>query len=162
VPALWLGWHQNLQALTSWFQAMIVPYVLGGVVTPEHNNQSLPGLIARLLTHAPSFASYIGSDYVPLRYQNIADIGPAGAKWLVKGCMGLFVLVVIWKCRAPIRAVGKSDGDVRRGWPLAAEYGLIVLGMLLFSERTWKHHCVTLLLPFAVLCYGVAVLPLAS
>jgi hypothetical protein len=25
--------------------------------------------------------------------------------------------------------------------------------MLLFSERTWKHHCVTLVLPFAVLSY---------
>jgi alpha-1,2-mannosyltransferase len=162
VPALWLGWQQNLQALTSWFQAMIVPYVLGGVVTPEHNNQSLPGLIARLLTDAPSFASYIGSDYVPLRYQNIADIGPAGAKWLVKSCMGLFALLVIWTCRAPIRAAGKPEGEVRRGWPLAAEYGLIVVGMLLFSERTWKHHCVTLLLPFAVLCYGIAVLPLSS
>lgn len=38
-------------------------------------------------------------------------------------------------------------------WPLAAEFSLIVLGMLLFSERTWKHHCVTLLLPFAVIIY---------
>ena len=25
--------------------------------------------------------------------------------------------------------------------------------MLLFSERSWKHHYVTLALPFAVLCY---------
>jgi hypothetical protein len=29
--------------------------------------------------------------------------------------------------------------------------------MLLFSERTWKHHCVTLVLPFAVILYYVAV-----
>ena len=28
--------------------------------------------------------------------------------------------------------------------------------MLLFSERTWKHHCVTLLLPFAVVVYYLA------
>lgn len=28
--------------------------------------------------------------------------------------------------------------------------------MLLFSERTWKHHCVTLVLPFAVLSYFLA------
>ncbi len=33
---------------------------------------------------------------------------------------------------------------------------MIVLGMLLFSERTWKHHCVTLMLPFGVLCYYLA------
>jgi hypothetical protein len=30
---------------------------------------------------------------------------------------------------------------------------VIILGMLLFCERTWKHHCVTLLLPFAVITY---------
>ena len=28
--------------------------------------------------------------------------------------------------------------------------------MLLFSERTWKHHCVTLILPFGVLTYYLA------
>jgi hypothetical protein len=28
--------------------------------------------------------------------------------------------------------------------------------MLLFSERTWKHHCVTLMLPFTVLVYYYA------
>src|SRR5262249_51173142 len=28
--------------------------------------------------------------------------------------------------------------------------------MLLFSERTWKHHCVTLILPFAVMTYYLA------
>src|SRR5438876_10301938 len=28
--------------------------------------------------------------------------------------------------------------------------------MLLFSERTWKHHCVTLVLPFAVIAYYLA------
>ena len=29
--------------------------------------------------------------------------------------------------------------------------------MLIFSERTWKHHCVTLALPFAVLTYFLGV-----
>ena len=33
--------------------------------------------------------------------------------------------------------------------------------MLLFSERTWKHHSVTLMLPFAVLVYAVVVQPLS-
>jgi hypothetical protein len=36
---------------------------------------------------------------------------------------------------------------------LSAEFGLVLVGMLLFSERTWKHHCVMLVVPFAVLCY---------
>ena len=158
VPALLLGWQHNLQALTSWFEVMILPFVVGGVVTPEHNNQSLPGLIARLLTVAPSFSTYIGDVYVPLRYDNITDIGAAGAKWLVKGFMALFALLVVWRCRAPIQVQGQSTVEVRQNWRLAAEYALIVVGMLVFSERTWKHHCVTLLLPFAVLCYGFSAL----
>jgi hypothetical protein len=33
---------------------------------------------------------------------------------------------------------------------------------LIFSERTWKHHCVTLMLPFAVLTYVLATQPLSK
>ena len=46
-----------------------------------------------------------------------------------------------------------------QAWRLAAEFSLVIIGMLLFSERTWKHHCVTLLLPFAVLAYYLASVP---
>ena len=91
VPAVFLGWDQNLQALKSWIEVMILPFLVGGLVTPEHNNQSLPGLVARLLTAAPSFSTYIGDIYAPIRYDNFADIGPAAAKWLVKGFMAAFV-----------------------------------------------------------------------
>jgi hypothetical protein len=156
IPSLVLGWELNWRSLMSWIDVMILPFVTGGFVTPEHNNQSLPGLIARLLTVAPSYSTYIGGEYFPMRYDNIADIGPHAAGLLVKGFMALFALMVIWTCRAPIAEPGRPVRDVRRGWRLTAEYSLICLGMLLFSERTWKHHCVTLLLPFAVLCYGLA------
>src|SRR5581483_11535472 len=77
-----------------------------------------------------------------------AALDPAAVKWLVKGCMAAFVGLVVWVCRTP--------APPRAGWRMAAEWSLIVLGMLLFSERTWKHHCVTLLLPFAVLSYRLA------
>jgi len=163
VPAAFLGWEQNLQSLKSWIEVMILPFVVGGYVTPEHNNQSLPGLIARLFTNAPSFSTYIGDTYVPVRYDNLTDIGTHRAKWLVKGFVALFALLVIWKCRTPIRPslalranMADDSPKRKRGSRLAAEYALICVGMLLFSERTWKHHCVTLLLPFAVLCYGLA------
>ena len=49
----------------------------------------------------------------------------------------------------PARSLERS----RTGWRLTAEYSLVLVGMLLFSERTWKHHCVTLLLPFTVIVY---------
>jgi alpha-1,2-mannosyltransferase len=148
VPGLFLGWEQNARQLQSWTQVMVVPYVVKGVVTSEHNNQSLPGLVYRLTTHSPSFSTYVNDVYTPLLYHNVLDLDPAVARWLVKGCMGLFALLVVGTCRTPTAP--------RAGWRLAAEFSLVVLGMLLFSERTWKHHCVTLVLPFAVLSYCLA------
>jgi hypothetical protein len=148
VPALRLGFAENQQQLVNWYREMVYPFVVEGKVTSEHENQSLPGVVYRLTTASPSFSTYVHDVYTPTEYDNFLSLDRGGARWLLKGCMAAFALLVVWTCRAPT--------DTRQGWRLAAEYSLVVLGMLLFSERTWKHHCVTLLLPFAVLCYYVA------
>jgi hypothetical protein len=145
VPSLRLGFAENQRQLVSWYKEMVRPFVVEGKVTSDHPNQSLPGLLYRLTTASPSFSTYVDNVYTPTEYDNFLSLDPAQARWLVKGCMALFALAVVCTCRTPT--------ETRQGWRLAAEYSLIVVGMLLFSERTWKHHCVTLLLPFAVLCY---------
>jgi hypothetical protein len=146
VPALFVGWDNNQRQLASWYAGMVRPFVIESKVTSEHHNQSLPGLVARLATHSPSFSTYDEANrYVPTRYDNLIDLGEGPSRWLVKGCMGLFALLAAWACRTP--------SGVRGGWRPAAEFGVVMLGMLLFSERTWKHHCVTLVVPFAVVCY---------
>jgi alpha-1,2-mannosyltransferase len=148
VPSCFLGWEKNQELLTSWTRHMIVPYLIGGEVTSSHENQSLPGVAQRLLTHSPSFVDYDPEPphaQRPQRYDNLLDLPAAAPGWLVKAAELLFVGLVVWRCRKPLVS--------RAGWRLAAEFSMIVLGMLLFSERTWKHHCVTLMLPFAVLCY---------
>jgi len=150
------GTKQNWAALTAWYEGMIVPYVVRGEVTPEKENQSLPGVLTRLLTHAPSFSGWVDGVYTPLAYHNVADLEPQTVKRIVQACQLLFLLLMVLVCRAPIKSADVPANGVRRGWRLAAEYSLILVAMLLFSERTWKHHCVTLLLPFAVLCYGLA------
>jgi hypothetical protein len=142
VPGCFLGLGRNLDLLGSWTDRMVIPYVVTGTVTSEHANQSLPGLAFRLTTRSPSFLDEHGA---PLLYHNVATLDPRLVGWFLKGCMVAFAGVVVWACRTPIRE--------RRGWRLAAEFSLVVLGMLLFSERTWKHHCVTLLLPFGVFAY---------
>lgn len=150
VPGLFLGLERNTQLLGSWTRQMIAPYLVRGeVFYSEHNNQSLPGLAMRLATHSPSFSEYIDKRvYSPTEYHNLIDLDPGVVRWFVKACMAGFALLVIWACRTPTVP--------RPSWRLAAEFSLVVLGMLLFSERTWKHHCVTLLLPFAVLTYYLA------
>jgi hypothetical protein len=146
VPALYLGSTRNLELLESWVKQMVTPYLVEGNVTSEHQNQSLPGVVFRLCTHSPSFEE----KGEPLQYDNLLDVDVTYAKWFVKGCMALFAGLIVWSCRTPTMPRG--------GWRLAAEFSLVVLGMLLFSERTWKHHCVTLLLPFTVIAYYLAVM----
>jgi hypothetical protein len=148
VPGCVLGMRNNAALLGSWYQVMIKPFVVDGVVTTEHINQSIPGLVYRLGTHSPSSLKYVENLPVPVEYHNLLDLTCDQARWLVKGFMALFAGLVVWTCRTPTLR--------RHGWRLPAEFSLIVLGMLLFSERTWKHHCVTLLLPFAVIAYYLA------
>jgi hypothetical protein len=149
VPDFLLGHDYNQRLVVSWYRDMVHPFVALGQVTSEHNNQSLPGLVARLATHSPSFSTYVNDVYTPTHYHNLLNLDPRYAHWIAKGCMGLFVLLVVGTCRTPAAAG-------RVGWRLAAEFGVVLIGMLLFSERTWKHHCVTLIVPFAVLCYYLA------
>jgi hypothetical protein len=159
VPDLFLGHTYNQQLLVSWYKEMVQPFVVEGIVTSEHHNQSLPGLVTRLATHSPSFSTYVGNQYTPTHYDNLLNLDPEVARWLVKGCMALFALLVAWACRTPITDPSRSSTprSNREGYQLAAEFGIVLLGMLLFSERTWKHHYVTLVVPFAVLCYYLAV-----
>ena len=46
--------------------------------------------------------------YTPTEYDNLLDLSQAQARWLVKGVMALFALVVVWRCRTPTqpRATG--------------------------------------------------------
>jgi hypothetical protein len=151
VPGALLGQSQNAKDLGSWLKVMVVPYVRDGVVVSEHNNQSLPGLVYRLTTENPSFSIYAGLQKVPLEYRNLLSLSPSSVGWLIKGCMLAFVVLVVCVCRTATRP--------RHGWRLAAEFSVVLLGMLLFSERTWKQHCVPLMLPFAVILYYLSTHP---
>jgi hypothetical protein len=146
LPSLPFGPDHNSRLLHSWVDEMILPHTVGGEVTTEHINQSLPGLIYRLATDSPSF--YDDRDR-PIDQHNWWSLPRPAARALVVASGLLFGVLVLATCRTPTHR--------RDDWRLAAEYSLVILGMLLFSERTWKHHCVTLVLPYAVLCYYLAV-----
>lgn len=156
VPALYLGWDENQRNLVSWYKEMVHPFLIEGKVTSEHPNQSIPGLIFRLLTHNPSFVVYPNGIFTPAEYHNILALDPTVAKRLVQMCMLAFAGVVVWCCRNPL---AKSAEGAETNRYLAAEFGLICIGMLLFSERTWKHHAVTLALPWAVWAAALATAP---
>lgn len=161
VPGAALGWNRNVELLGSWFDTMVKPFVVEGKVTSEHANQSIPGLTFRLLTAEPSFLDYDDDDKpVASDYHNVASLAPGQAQWIVKGLMGLFAVAIVALCRWPTHRAGVP----RAGPLLMAEFALVLLGMLLFSERTWKHHATTLIVPFVVLAWAAtaAELPLRT
>jgi alpha-1,2-mannosyltransferase len=149
VPALTFGWDRNIELFESWYSLMVKPALVDNRVTSEHPNQSIPGVVFRLFTHSPSFIVYPDNIPTPAAFHNVMDIGTDAARWTVKACLATFALMIVILCRSP-----RTE---RQGLRFAAECSLIVLGMLLFSERTWKHHAVTLLLPLAVLARWASV-----
>jgi alpha-1,2-mannosyltransferase len=149
MPSVVLGFEENQRNLISWYREMVHPFVVEGKVTSEHSNQSLPGVVFRLLTESPSFVEYPGGIFTPAEYHNILDLPPRVAKLITQAAMAAFGLLILWTC-AP--AANRDAGVRAESWPrLAAEWSLVLIGMLLLSERTWKHHAVTLALPWAVI-----------
>ena len=147
IPAIAFGWSNNLDYLQSWHRQMVAPYA-AGVVSSEHKNQSLPGLLHRMLCDEASFSEYLGDQKIVLETHNVASLDRHIVQGIVVGCMAVFALLAMGFCRA--------SSDQRSRLQLAAEFSVVVLGMLLCCERTWKHHCVTLLLPFAVTAYSLS------
>ncbi len=144
VPGAYFGWQHNWECLNSWVDGMVKPFVVKNEVTSEHQSQSLPSILERLLRHRPS----IVHPNLTEEYHYVAELSSETLGYIVKGCMALFCVVVMWRFRAP-----RND---RTDWRWMAEFGAVVLGMLIFSERTWKHHAVTLLIPFAVVAFQIS------
>jgi hypothetical protein len=149
VPSLILGPRFNWECLSMWWHRMINPFLAKGEGSPQEVNQSMVGVLTRLLTE-----SKIGSD----RYDVHIDLNLLAwprplvgmlIKALSVGLLGLLALL----CRT--KAARRDDPR------LLGEFSLIVLTMLFISERSWKHHYVTLLLPYTYLTYRATLAPLS-
>lgn len=140
-PSLIIGPTFNAQCLSMWFHRILSPYVNGDVVSPTEINQSLVGVLSRLLTAPPVIVE-------PTRYAPRYDVNfvawntPRVVSGIKIFSAGVVALLAIF-CRT--KTTKRTDPR------LFGEFALVVLTMLFVSERSWKHHYVTLLLPFAYL-----------
>jgi len=148
VPDLVIGPRFNHECLASWSRRMISPFLFKGESSPQEINQSMVGVLTRLLTEQKT-----GTGRYDVRLDlNLASLPPAVVGRLVKGvALGLVALLVVF-CRT--KAVRRDDPR------LLGEFSLVVLTMLFVSERSWKHHFVTVLLPYTYLAYRAGVAPL--
>lgn len=150
VPSAVIGPGFNGVCLATWWHRMLSPFLEKGVISQQEINQSMVGVVTRLLSDAPTGA---GRYDVHLDV-NLASWPPRLVGLLVKGLSVGLVGMLAWLCRT------KTD---RRDDPrLFGEFALVVLTMLFVSERSWKHHYVTLLLPYTYLMYRVGVAPVAT
>jgi hypothetical protein len=143
VPSVFLGPQFNWECLAMWWHRMIGPFVAKGEGSPQEVNQSMVGVLTRLLTDAKlgpgRYDAHLDVNLVSLPRPIVGHL----LKGLSFGLVGLLALL----CRT--RANWRDDPR------LLGEFALIVLTMLFISERSWKHHYVTLLLPYTYLTYRV-------
>jgi hypothetical protein len=145
VPAAVLGPAFNGQCLAMWWHRILSPYVTGDVMSVQEVNQSMIGVLSRLLTQPKE------GRYERLLHLNVAAWAPSTVATLAKGLSVAILGLMLGVCRT--RTARRDDPR------LLGEFALVVLTMLIVSERSWKHHFVTLLLPYAYLVYRAGVLP---
>jgi hypothetical protein len=142
VPSLVLGVQFNGVCLGSWFHRMLRPFVVNNHIGDDIINQSMGGVLMRFFTEQPE--GPVGR-YIPMAGLELAALDPVLVARVVKVLSILVVVGLGFLCRT--RATRRDDPR------LLGEFSLVVLVMLIVSERSWKHHFVTLLLPYTYLCY---------
>src|SRR5690606_1019677 len=76
-----------------------------------------------------------------------AHLSPVAARWILRAIQVAMLAVMAWAIGW--RRLGREDG--RRG----LHYGMICAALLLFSQRTWDHHAVHLLVAHFAVAYAV-------
>ncbi len=139
IPSLVIGPQFNGECLGMWWHRMIVPYVAKGATSSQEINQSFAGFLDRMLIeHVPSQKTYgVKHDL------NVASLSPAHVRFLIKAIIVGLLALLATLCR--------TKTTDRRDPRLLGEFALVVLTMLFVSERSWKHHYVTVLLPITYL-----------
>jgi hypothetical protein len=115
------------------------------------DNQSLYSVIVRLLD---------AGGWIDLHPMPAPDALVAGSDVMAKPpsaallrpMVSLPILATLALC---CRAKTASRHDMR----LLLEFSLVLLAMLLLSERTWKHHATTLILVYLSVWFAVACMP---
>jgi len=145
-PSIALGWERNLFLLERWSGLMLRPYVTEGKVERDVRNQSLAGLFQRVTS--PPIRALNNETTEDDAYQvdpavNVVSLTPDQSRLVWRMLVIAAVAGLWWITR---RSFPQTD----RRWA-EHEFALVLLAMLLLSERSWKHHYVTTLPSFVAL-----------
>ncbi len=141
VPSLVIGPRFNGECLGMWWHRMVMPFVAEGAASPQEVNQSIVGVLYRLFTRRVQASGPYALDHDV----NIVALPPGTVRLIIRVIVGTLLGLLALLCRT--RTTSRRDPR------LLGEFALIVLTMLFVSERSWKHHYVTVLLPITYLVY---------
>jgi hypothetical protein len=147
IPSAIIGPQFNWQCLMKWQENIISPYVEGdSIKSTQEVNQSLAGVLTRLLTQTKELGPHgNGGTAFDL---NVVSWSPEAVAIGIKALSITLIVLLAVFCR--------TRADRRDDPRLLGEFALVVLTMLFVSERSWKHHFVTIALPLAYLVYRLA------
>ena len=132
---------------------MVAPYAVHGYLSNEIANQSLPATMMRWAEHV----GWLSVEDMPSEMiqqtgmEHMARAATTAGRLYLRAGGALIVLLLAWWCRGRLARPARRH-DARP----ALEFALVLLAMLLISERTWKHHAVTLVLVYLSIWRGLA------
>jgi len=141
VPSIVIGPQFNAECFGMWWNRMVTPFVVKGATSSQEVNQSLPGVFSRLLTQLTPGQGR----YDPHHVLNVLSLPPWLVSYLIKAVALCLVVLLGVLCR--------TKTTDRRDPRFLGEIALVVLTMLFVSERSWKHHYVTVIIPYSYLVY---------
>ena len=153
IPGFYLGFSRNWMLLTAWYHMLVAPFAREGYAALEAENQSLYGVLVRLLSKSGllSIQHMTAERALDVGMESMARPATTAGRWLRPAVLFSTLAALAWLCRAKITQ--------RFNPRLLLEFGLVLLAMLLLSERTWKHHATTLLLVYLGVWYALTYLP---
>lgn len=149
VPGAYIGFAKNVDLMGDWFNMLVRPFALEGWAELSIPNQSLWGVVMRVLSNA---------GVLPVEHMSLIQAERTGqenmarpanvAGRMLRPLISLSVVAVLaWACRRKM-----TD---RRNVRYVLEFGLVLLAMMLLSERTWKHHATTLPLVYLAIWFAL-------
>ncbi|MBI5762568.1 MAG: DUF2029 domain-containing protein [Planctomycetes bacterium] len=153
IPSLYLGFARNIELHRNWYHMLAEPYARHGWATIEIANQSLYGVLLRILSNAGllSIEHMTVNQAMEIGMEDMARPVTALGN-LIRPCITIGVLgSLAWFCRHRVQ----RRADVR----IWLEFALVLVAMLLMGERTWKHHATTLPIVYLAVWYVLTCLP---
>lgn len=140
IPALVMGPSLAYKSTMNWREIMVEPYQQGFVWMEPHN-QSLPGVSYHILEAA-------GASFEPIKPNSWLKRPAPVWRVALRVVTIIILLVMAYCCR---NAVPSAPALA-----ISLELSLVCMGMLMFSERSWKAHYIAMLLPNLTLLTGLA------